>query len=232
MKFYVVIPARYDSTRFPGKVLANINNITMLERVFNNATESSATEVFIATDSDKVFKSAKKYTKNVFMTSNENVNGTERVAELANILKWKADTLVINLQADMPELQHDNINLLAEKSINNDGLSTLYYDLDNPKLKMNKNTVKICINEENINFCRTVEDNISDKIYKHIGIYGYYVKDLISYKLLPRSENEKDLSLEQFRFVDNGYNISAYYAVSDPGISVDSSDNLSEIRKV
>ena len=56
MKFYVVIPARYDSTRFPGKVLANINNITMLERVFNNAKESSATEVFIATDSDKVFK--------------------------------------------------------------------------------------------------------------------------------------------------------------------------------
>ena len=232
MKFYVVIPARYDSTRFPGKVLTNINNITMLERVFNNAKKSSATEVFIATDSDKVFKSAKKYTKNVFMTSNKNVNGTERVAELANILKWKADTLVINLQADMPELQYDNINLLAEKSTNNEGLSTLYYVLENSKLKMSKNTVKICIDGENINFCRLAEGNISDKIYKHIGIYGYYVKDLNSYKQLPQSENEKDLSLEQLRFVDNGYKISAYYAVSDPGISIDSSDNLNEIRKV
>jgi len=230
MKFYVVIPARYDSTRFPGKVLTNINNITMLERVFNNAKKSSATEVFIATDSDKIFNSAKKYTNNVFMTSNKNVNGTERVAELANILKWKADTLVINVQADMPELQYDNINLLAEKSTDNEGLSTLYYDLENPKLKISKNTVKICIDDKNINFCRIVKGNISAKIYKHIGIYAYYVKDLNSYKQLPQSENEIDLSLEQFRFVDNGYKISAYYAVSNPGISIDSSDNLNEIR--
>jgi len=233
MQFKVVIPARYDSSRFPGKVLKKIGKLSMLECVYNNALESNASEVFIATDSDIIFKEAETFTNKVIMTSCLNKNGTERVAELATILQWKDSDLVINLQADMPELKYDNINFLAEKSINNRGLSTLYYPLSNLLLNSDKNTVKIELDDNGINFYRILSDlTDSGNIYKHIGIYAYLVKDLLLYQDYPQSENEISLSLEQCRFLDNQLKIQAYEAVSDPGISVDSIDNLNEIKSV
>lgn len=233
MHFKVVIPARYDSSRFPGKVLKKIGKLSMLECVYNNALESNASEVFIATDSDIIFKEAGAFTNKVIMTSHLNKNGTERVAELANILQWKDSDLVINLQADMPELKYDNINFLAEKSINNKGLSTLYYPLSSPLQNSDKNTVKIELHDSGINFYRVLSDSTDiGNIYKHIGIYAYLVKDLLLYQSYPQSENEISLSLEQCRFLDNQLKIQAYKAVSDPGISVDSINNLNELEGV
>ena len=233
MQFKVVIPARYDSSRFPGKVLKKIGKLSMLECVYNNAVKSNASEVFIATDSDIIFKEARAFTNKVIMTSCLNKNGTERVAELATILQWKDSELVINLQADMPELKYDNINFLAEKSINNKGLSTLYYPLSSLLLNSDKNTVKIELDDNGINFHRILSDSADrGNIYKHIGIYAYSVKDLLLYQSYPQSENEISLSLEQCRFLDNQLKIQAYKAVSDPGISVDSIDNLNEIKSV
>ena len=232
MDFYVVIPARYDSSRFPGKVLAQISNKSMLEHVFSNAKKSNAKDVYIATDSDKVYEVAKNFTDNVYITSTNNNNGTERIAELAKILEWEESVLVINLQADMPELMADNINFLASNSINNKGLSTLYYPLSNPNLNLDKNTVKIIIRDGVKGFCRVVNNDFDGKVYKHIGIYSYLVKDLCLYMSLPQSNNEISLSLEQYRFLDNKLKISAYRAVSDPGTSVDSLDNLNELKGV
>ena len=161
MKFKVIIPARYDSSRFPGKVLKLIGGKTMLEHVYNNAKNSQADDVFIATDSDIVYEAASKFTKNIYMTSNNNKNGTERVAELSETLNWLPEDLVINLQADMPELKFDNINLLAKKAFNNRGLSTLYYNLIDTNLLKDKNTVKILVKDKNINFYRYYDgDNI------------------------------------------------------------------------
>ena len=232
MDFYVVIPARYDSSRFPGKVLAEIGNKSMLEHVFLNAKKSNAKDVYIATDSDKVYEVAKNFTDNVYITSSNNNNGTERIAELAKILEWEESVLVINLQADMPELMADNIDFLANKSINNVGLSTLYYPLSSPDLNLDKNTVKIIIRDGVEGFCRVNNDDFDEGIYKHIGIYSYSVKDLYLYMSLPQSNNEISLSLEQYRFLDNKLKISAYRAVSDPGMSVDSLDNLNELKGV
>lgn len=232
MKFYVVIPARYDSSRFPGKVLAQINGKSMLEIVFNNAMESNALEVYIATDSELVYETAKKFTENVYMTSSDNRNGTERVAEIARILDWDHGDLVINLQADLPELKCDNINLLAKKSINFNGLTTLYYNLSSKDLLRDRDTVKIHINKEKINFFRDTDITDMSNIYKHIGIYAYTVKDLYLYCELPKSKSEINLSLEQFRFLDNGINIMAYCASSNPGASIDSADNLNEIKGI
>ena len=232
MDFYVVIPARYDSSRFPGKVLTKIGDKCMLEHVFLNAKKSNAKDVYIATDSEKVYEVAKNFTDNVYITSKKNNNGTERTAELAKILEWEESVMVINLQADMPELTADNIDFLANKSINNKGLSTLYYPLSNPDLNLDKNTVKIIIRDGVEGFCRVVNNDSDVEIYKHIGIYFYSVKDLYLYKSLPQSNNEISLSLEQYRFLDNKLKISAYCAVSDPGISVDSLDNLNELKGV
>ena len=232
MDFYVVIPARYDSSRFPGKVLAQIGNKSMLEHVFLNAKKSNAKDVYIATDSEKVYEVAKSFTENVYITSTNNNNGTERIAELAKILEWEESVLVINLQADMPELMADNIDFLANKSINNEGLSTLYYPLSSPDLNLDKNTVKIVIRDGIEGFYRVINNDFDAEIYKHIGIYAYSVKDLCLYMSLPQSNNEISLSLEQYRFLDNKLKISAYRAVSDPGMSVDSLDNLNELKGV
>ena len=225
--FIIVIPARYDSSRFPGKVLAMINGKSMLENVFHNALSSNASEVFIATDSKKIYESSKSYTDNVFMTSEKNHNGTERIADLAKLLKWNKKKLVINVQADQPFLKPDNINFLANSAHNNDGLSTLYYPLSDPELRKDTNTVKISLGK-NIKFHRKVDMNENGEFYKHIGIYAYHVDDLLSYKNLPQSSNEISLSLEQYRFVDNDIKIHAYLAKSDPGISIDSVENLNE----
>ncbi len=229
MDFYVVIPARYDSSRFPGKVLTHIGNKTMLEHVYLNAIESDAKDVLIATDSSLVYEEAKKFTNKVYITSKKNKNGTERVAELAETLELDKNDLVINLQADMPELQSDNINFLASKAKDNNGMSTLYYPLDHSKLKLDRNTVKINIENDAISFHRIIKKNPSGKIYKHVGIYAYFVKDLYLYKSIPQSENELNLSLEQYRFIDNNFKVSAYCAISNPGVSVDSTNNLNEI---
>ena len=229
--FFVVIPARFDSSRFPGKVLEKINNISMLENVFNNAKKSKASAVYIATDSQKVYEASKKFTNNVYLTSSANNNGTERIAELAESLNWNHNTLVINVQADQPFLMHDNIDFLAASAQNLEGLSTLYYPLSDSELNKDKNTVKISISQ-NIKFYRDAGEDIKDKLFKHIGIYAYHVSDLILYKKLPQSDNEISLSLEQYRFVDNNFKIHAYLAKSDPGISIDSIDNMNEIRGV
>ena len=225
--FIIVIPARYDSSRFPGKVLAMINGKSMLENVFHNSLSSNASEVFIATDSKKIYESSKSYTDNVFMTSEKNCNGTERIADLAKLLKWNKKKLIINVQADQPFLKPDNINFLANSARNNDGLSTLYYPLSDPELRKDKDTVKISLGK-NIKFHRKVDINENGEFYKHIGIYAYHVDDLLSYKNLPQSSNEISLSLEQYRFVDNDIKIHAYLAKSDPGISIDSVENLNE----
>jgi 3-deoxy-manno-octulosonate cytidylyltransferase (CMP-KDO synthetase) len=232
MEFYVVIPARFDSSRFPGKVLSKIGGKSMLEHVFLNAKKSNAKEVYIATDSKAVYEEARKFTDTVIITSNLNKNGTERVAELAKSFKWGKKTLVINVQADMPQLKHDNIDYLAKVAKGNEGLSTLYYPLNSDTLLTDKNTVKIMINNGVISFHREINNYESEEIYKHIGIYAYYVKDLLIYLKYPQSVNEKSLSLEQYRFLDNNFNISPYLAVSDPGISVDSIDNINDINGV
>ena len=232
MKFYVVIPARYSSSRFPGKVLAKIGDKSMLEHVFFNASKSNAKEVYIATDSDIIYKKVKEFTDNIYMTSVDSKNGTERIAELAQNLNWAKNMLVINVQADMPELKADNINFLAEKSYNNNGLSTLYYPLRNKKLLCDENTVKILLKNSNVSFHRSIKNDDGLMIFKHIGIYAYFVKDLLIYKSLPESNNEKSLSLEQYRFLDNNFNISAYKAVSDPGASVDIIDNINDINNI
>ena len=232
MHFYVVIPARYSSSRFPGKVLAKIGGKSMLEHVFINAAKSDAKEVFIATDSNIIYEEAKKFTNNIYMTSDNNKNGTERIAELASNLDWDTNMLVINLQADMPQLKSDNINFLAEKANNNNGLSTLYYPLKDENSLLDENTVKILFKNNKVSFHRIIDNANNPEIYKHIGIYAYFVKDLIAYKNLPESKSEKSLSLEQYRFLDNNFNISPYLAVSDPGISVDSIDNINDINGV
>ena len=132
----------------------------------------------------------------------------------------------------MPELQPDNIDFLAINSKNKNGLSTLYYPLDKTELMLDINTVKIMIKDGVKGFCRVVDENFDGKIYKHIGIYAYSVKDLCLYTGFQRSKNEISLSLEQYRFLDNEIKITAYCAVSNPGISVDTLDNLNEIKGI
>ena len=230
MKILGLIPSRLKSKRLKEKALLKISGIPIVVHTYKRAKMSKLLDdLIVCTDSKKISKELTKFQAKFQITSLSHRNGTERIAELSKILDWPDETLVINLQADMPQLQCDNIDFLADKAKNNSGLSTLYYDLQSSESKKDTNTVKICINNNHISFCREVGSADKGDIFKHIGIYAYHVRDLKGYIKLKQSSNEKDLSLEQYRFVDNGYNIAAYFALSDPGASIDSLDNLNQL---
>ena len=135
---------------------------------------------------------------------------------------------MINLQADMPKLQYDNIDFLADKAKNNSGLSTLYYDLQSSELKKDTNTVKICINNNHISFCRVVGSAVKGDIFKHIGIYAFRKNILNEICKLKPSKNEQEKSLEQLRWLDNMFDIKVGITSYD-SISVDTSDDIKKI---
>ena len=113
MEFVVVIPARYASTRLPGKPLADICGKPMIQHVYEKACLSGASKVVIATDHQKVFDAVKLFTNDVLMTREDHQSGTERLAEVVDLLKLDAETLVVNVQGDEPLLASENVSQVA-----------------------------------------------------------------------------------------------------------------------
>ncbi len=223
MSYFIVIPARYESSRFPGKLLEKISNQSIIKHVYDRSCQSNASKVYIATDSNKIYEHCIKFSNDVHMTSTNNRNGTERIAELAKNEKWSSEQLVINVQGDMPFVPPSNIEYLASCS-SNDSLTTLYYPLSNNDDIENENIVKVQIDAESnevIKFFRKYINEDLEKTFKHVGVYSYTVKNLLGYTNYDLSINEKNLKLEQYRFLDNNFKVKAFLAKKDPGISVD-----------
>ena len=148
-KFVVVIPARFASERLPGKPLREINGKPMLEHVYNRALESDAQEVVIATDDDRVADAAEDFGATVCMTGDQHRSGTERIAEVADIMSWSDDTIVVNLQGDEPAMPPSLINQCAALLDNlTVDVSTLASPLASQEDFDNPNVVKVVLNSE------------------------------------------------------------------------------------
>tara|TARA_Y100000590_G_scaffold468949_1_gene654001 strand:- start:1461 stop:2159 length:699 start_codon:yes stop_codon:yes gene_type:complete len=228
MSYFIVIPARYKSSRFPGKLLEKINNESVIRHVYDRSCKSNASKIYIATDSNEIYEHCIKFSEHVHMTSTENRNGTERIAELAKNKKWSSEQLVINVQGDMPFVPSSNIDYLASCS-SSSSLTTLYYPLSSNEAIENENIVKVQINTDSnkvIKFFRKYSNEDLTKTFRHIGIYSYTVKNLMSYVNYDLSINEKNLKLEQYRFLDNNFTVKAYLAKDDPGISIDTKSDI------
>ena len=242
-QFAGIIPARYASTRFPGKPLAMIGDKTMVQRVYEHASRSIDI-VFVATDDMRIHDAVLKFGGNAVMTSTEHYSGTDRCAEAVDsIMKQtgKIIDVVVNIQGDEPFIKPEQINLV--KSCFNDHrveIATLVrkttpgediFNPNNPKVILDSEGNAIYFSRAAIPFIRDFEPSEWSKNHvflKHIGLYAYRTATLKKITKLPGSSLEKAESLEQNRWIENGFRIRA--AITDwESISIDTPDDLQRV---
>ena len=238
MKILGVIPARYASTRFEGKPLKDINGNTMIEWVYKRAENADIDKLVVATDDERIFNNVKNFGGNAVMTSKEHENGTSRIIEVINTPEYNDFDFIINIQGDEPLIDIKSINLLADNYRKEKSeIVTLKKEFNKNENIENPNIVKVItdFNDNAVYFSRSAipyERNSieSFKYYKHIGIYGYTSKFLNELKSLKEGILEKIESLEQLRFIENGYKIKVLETVSEV-IGVDTEEDLKEVIK-
>ncbi len=233
----VIIPARIDSSRFPGKLLKEINGKSILQHVFENAMKSSlVSKVLIATDSKAIAVHCQNNKLDHMMTRSDHISGTDRVAEAANYLESTFET-IINLQGDEPMVTAKEIDALIHLiSAKKTGISTLYAIKkgipSNPnevKLVTDKNARVLYFSRSPIPYQR---ESTAEYSYKHhIGMYGFRPKVLQELSHLGEGHLEKKERLEQLRWMENGY---AIYAAETKysGFGIDTPEDLERARKL
>lgn len=233
----VIIPARYNSSRFPGKLLQTINGKSLLEHAFHNAMKSSLiSKVIIATDDLKIAEHCENRMLDFMMTREDHISGTDRVAEAANFLTAEFET-IINLQGDEPMVTPKEIEKLIHLiSAKNTGISTLFGVKEG--VSTNPNEVKLVTRNDSkvLYFSRSPipynRDNTAESTYKHhIGMYGFRPSVLQEISHLGESSLENLEKLEQLRWMENGYDIYAA-EVDYKGFGIDTPEDLERARKI
>lgn len=241
MKYLGIIPSRYASTRFPGKPLANIKGKPMIQWVYERIL-GTLDEVIVATDDNRIRDAVEKFGGKVIMTSPEHTSGTDRCYEAYLNLKEHFD-VIVNIQGDEPFIKASQIELLKYCFLNPETeIATLvkaFSPDDDFENLFNPNTPKVVLNKkmQAIYFSRSVIPYIREKnhtdwlktavYYKHIGIYAYRSEVLKEITSLPPSALEKAESLEQLRWIENGYTIQAG-VTSEETIGIDTPEDLAK----
>ncbi|MBT6685206.1 MAG: 3-deoxy-manno-octulosonate cytidylyltransferase [Bacteroidetes bacterium] len=240
MKIVAIIPARYASTRFPGKPLVSIKGKTMICRVFEQVSKAIDT-VFVATDDNRIESEVKKFCGNVVLTSEFHQSGTDRCAEavvkIQKLLNIEFD-IVINVQGDEPFIHPNQISSIISAFENKSTqIATLAKKIENSDELSNPNVVKLVLNNKNeaiyfsrssIPYVREVEnreDINKHQFYKHIGLYGYSKNTLLELTKLDQTPLEIVESLEQLRWIENDYKIKVSLTEHE-SISIDTKDDL------
>lgn len=238
MNVIAIIPSRYESKRFPGKALCDIQGKSMIQRVYEQAQKSSLIDtVYVATDSSAIHASIMEMGGNVIMTSKNCRSGTDRVAEAARTLKLAKQDVIVNIQGDQPLLQPECLNDLVQpfKDKPDLAMGTLAYGLTNEEEIDDPNNVKVIIDGHGyaIYFSRAKipfnRDNTKTILYyKHIGIYAYLNSFLQQFSNLPHSRLEHIEKLEQLRVIESGNKIKVTVTVYDSP-SVDDPADITKI---
>jgi len=248
MKINVIIPARLNSSRLPGKVLLDIAGKPMVQHVYEAAKKAAFVhDVYIATDSLDVKKACETFTSNVLMTSDRHESGTDRLAEAVEMMQCDA---VINVQGDEPLMDPLLIEELATELRDGDVqmVSAMHKIRTTEELK-SPNAVKVTVDlrgnalyfsrsiiphhrdnwEALLNHHQTVPEPLA--FYKHIGIYGYQKAFLKQYASMPQTYLEKLEKLEQLRVLENGHDIKMIETGYEP-VGVDTQEDLERVRKL
>lgn len=246
MKFLGIIPARYASTRFPGKPLADINGKPMIQRVYEQ-TSLAIKDVWVATDDERIKKSVESFGGNVIMTSTNHESGTDRIAEaVSKILETtltKYD-VVINIQGDEPFIQPEQIKAVMKCFKNTSTqIATLVKAISEKSEIFDPNKVKAVISNEKkalyfsrsaIPYLRGIEKDewLSKGVfYKHIGMYAYKLEILMEITKLKQSPLELSESLEQLRWIENGYWIQTEITTHE-SLGIDTPEDLERIKTI
>ena len=237
MKNVIIIPSRMESSRLPGKPLAEIEGLPMIVHVYHRALEADCGEVIVAAGDKEICEVIKKHGGEAILTKSSHPSGSDRIHEALNIFDPEKNyENIINLQGDLPNIKKDAIKkiLLLLYSDESTDISTLGAnigpnDIDNP------NVVKAIVRDYKRSkkvddFVRTIDDKKNGGIYHHIGVYGYRRQSLERFVNLKQSIREKKKKLEQLRALDNDMVISIELIDNIP-VGVDTEEDLNLIRK-
>jgi len=246
MSFVVVIPARYESSRLPGKVLADINGKPMIQWVVEKANLSGASKVIVATDNDKVAAIVEGFGGEVCKTRSDHQSGTERLAEVMQQYQFLDQQVIVNVQGDEPFIPPENIAQVAKDLSGQQiaRMATLAIKISDVEETLNPNAVKVLCDKDNyaLYFSRATipydrqrflnNDNIDaigDFYLRHIGIYAYragFIKDYVQW---PASALEQIESLEQLRVLWQGEKI--HVSVAESRVPVEGVDTPEDLEK-
>ena len=239
MAFYGVIPARYASTRFPGKPLALIHGKPMIQWVYERSCAADLCRVVVATDDQRIMDAVRSFGGEAVMTSTHHQSGTERCAEVADTLRLNPDDVVVNIQGDEPYIRSEAINLLTsqfqDKMVQIATLAKEFLPEENPE---NPNMVKVTFSATGraLTFSRSPipyyrNTEVPRTYYKHIGIYAYRYGTLRDIVRLPLSTLENAEKLEQLRWLENDYPIHVVPCVYE-SIAIDIPDDLVRAEQI
>lgn len=251
MEFSVVIPARYASTRLPGKPLLDIAGKPMIRHVYERALQSGADEVIIATDDERIRRAAESFGARVCMTAAHHPSGTDRLAEVARVRDYGGDQIIVNLQGDEPLMPPALIRQVAGNLHANPqaSVATLCERIHAAGELFDPHLVKVVMDSQGyaLYFSRaaipwdrdafavttgtTGELPARSEHYRHIGLYAYRAGFLQEYVKWPPCVLEQTESLEQLRVMWHGYKIHVAEAVEPPGAGVDTEADLLRMRQ-
>lgn len=243
MAYRIVIPARYASTRLPGKPLLDINGKSLLQHVYDGACTSCAEHVLIATDDARIQTAAEGFGARVYMTADTHISGTERLAEVVEQLQIDDNSIIVNLQGDefgMPTVLLDQVAELLESAASAD-IATLCEAINNDRDYHNPNIVKVIRDGQDraLYFSRSPipwHDPAAPlpevPAYRHLGLYAYRAGFLSRYVRMPVSATEQVERLEQLRALDYGADIRVAVAAARPGLGIDTAADLNKARQL
>lgn len=236
----VIIPARFNSTRLPGKPLKDILGLPMVVRVCEAVQSEHIDIVAVATDDQRIAEVVTAHGYQAIMTRSDHICGTDRLHEAANTLGLAPEDIIINLQGDEPLMPSENLKQVSDLLENNPSMavSTLYEEISVSEGLDNPNVVKLVqgyldevlyFSRANIPYDRDSQRNNSDKLKRHVGIYAYRKSALDAFVGYPESALESLEKLEQLRFLENGHKIIAQKAQVAIPIGVDTQDDLDNV---
>lgn len=237
--FHVIIPARFGSTRFPGKPLADIAGKPMVVHVCERAARSGAAGVHVATDDERIAAQVGAHGHRALMTRPDHPSGTDRLAEAAQRLGLKEDDVVVNVQGDepliAPQLIAEVASLLGTRR--EAVVSTACHAIHDSASLSNPNVVKVVLDANGyaLYFSRAqipYPREAGGKWYRHAGIYAYRTGFLKRYAMLAPSPLEKTEALEQLRVLWHGYRIAVAVSETDIAPGVDTPQDLEAVRKM
>ena len=245
--YKIVIPARYGSSRLPGKPLIELAGKPMIQHVYERAQATGVSDIVIATDDQRIFDVAQGFGAHVVMTSVDHENGTERIAEVAQQLGWSSDDVIVNVQGDEPLIPRDLIELTAKGLLNHPqaGMSSLCTPIGSAEDAFDPNAVKVVL--DNTGFAmyfsrapipwdrdlyktgQKVMTQVSP-VYRHIGMYGYRVSFLQQYASMEMTPIEQAECLEQLRALCYGVKIHMGIIDQPPGHGVDTPEDVARVE--
>ncbi|HEX6636460.1 MAG TPA: 3-deoxy-manno-octulosonate cytidylyltransferase [Steroidobacteraceae bacterium] len=242
MLFRVVIPARYDSSRLPGKALLPLAGKPMLQWVHERARACGAAEVCVATDDERIAVAARGFGADVAMTARTHLSGTDRIAEVAASRGWKEEDVVVNVQGDEPLIPPVVIDQVAQLlgSHARADIGTLAVKIDTAAEAADPNVVKVACSADGralyfsrapIPFNRDSPATLTPATLRHVGIYSYRVSALKRWSKLSPSRLELIEKLEQLRALENGLEIRVALAVERPLADVNTAADLERAER-